>query len=682
MGFLREIRRALVIALWVLVVWSCGAEKGQDPIPTHTPPPPDHAEEGIPRPILNDMEPLVATELESRRAELDDLLEDESVPAVSKGKNVGRMGQLYQAHRLLDVAEDCYREAQKLDPENFAWPYYRGILAAGRGDLETAGVALEVAVELAPRDLPARIRLADLELDRGNVEAAKRMYKDIRVQDASLAAVEYGLGRSAAEQREFQEAVQFFKRALDLQPGASVIHYHLGQAYRQLGQADEARKHLALSGQVRVAMSDPLMQEVSTMVLGASPYLTRGNAALREGRFVAGAAEYRRAVEADPGNLRARQSLGSVLVRLGDQEGAIEQFEAAVSLAPESARAQSDLGVLLADMGDTQRAVQHLRLAIELEPTLEKAQFNLANTLIKIGMFDEAVSTYRRLLEADPSHLEARSRLGTALAQAGRLDEGIAELRLVAEQDPGNARARLNLGVALAETGDLRGAIAEHLAVIQLNPDKGRMTLAHFNLGTFYKKTGEAGLAEEHYRRALAQNPQLAEAHFDLGEILSAQGRFGEARPHYSRAVEIRPGYARARLREASTLMRLERYLDGKRVLEIGMRQIPGERSLAHALTRLLAACPDRSLRDGRRSFSMAAEIFESDRTPQHAETLAMALAEVGRFEDAAQLQRRILGEFKTSAPMEVLERLTRNLKLYEGRRACCAEVADVLSAR
>jgi len=669
---------------WPVIVWFFGLIiVGYGPLqaqePTPPAPPPEKEEREIPHPVLDDMEPLVATELAQRREELDRLLEDGTVPRISKGRSLGRMGQLYHAHRLLDVAEACYGEAQALDPETHAWPYYRGILAASRGDLDTAAAAFEVAAELAPRDVPTKVRLADLELERGHIEAATTLYEEARTQNPSLAAVEYGLGRGAAQRKEFKRAVQHFEKALALQPGATVVHYHLGQAYRNLGLIDEARNHLAQSGQVKVAMQDPLMQRVSSLMIGASPYLTRGNAALREGRFVAGAAEYRHAVEADPENLRARQSLGSVLLRLDDQNGALEQFQAAVRLAPESARAQSDLGVLLAQTGDTERAIHHLRLAVELEPALEKAQLNLANTLTKTGEREEAMRIYRRLLEFDPGHLEARSRLGTLLAQAGRLEEGILELKQVTERDPGNVRARLNLGVALEQSGDLSGAIVEHLAVLDLQPDPARLTLTQFNLGTFYKKLNDPERAEEHYVKALELDPQLVEARFNLGEIMLAQGRFSEALPHYSRAAGDDPAFVVARLREAEVLLHLGRYLDTKRALESGRVQNPGELQVKHALARLLAACPERSLREGQRSFYLAAELFSARRTSSHAETLAMALAEVGRFNDAEEIQRRVVAELGTSASNEDLVRLKQNLNLYERREACCAEESDVI---
>ncbi len=209
------------------------------------------------------MEPQVAAELEARRAELDELLGSDDESDSAKGQALGRMGQLYQAHRLLEVAEDCYREAGLHDPEAFAWPYYRGVLAARRGDLETAVSDFERAVELRPRDVPAKIRLADLELDRGNLEKARALYEMAQSMSESLAAAEYGLGRVAAEQRNYEEAVRYFDKALAAQHRASVIHYHLGQAYRQLGQIDKARSHLSRSGQMKVAMPDLLMQELA-----------------------------------------------------------------------------------------------------------------------------------------------------------------------------------------------------------------------------------------------------------------------------------------------------------------------------------------------------------------------------------------------------------------------------------
>ena len=259
------------------MLFACASDPGE----TSAPP------AGIPHPELAELEPPLARELEARRAGLDALLADEAATAVDQAQAFGELGRLYQAHRLLEAAHACYREAHALD--------------------------------LRSDDAPTLIRLADLELEQGRIEQAELLYERAAALDDSAASA-YGLGRVAEERAEYAEAIEHFERALALQPGATVIHYHLGQAYREQGRFDAAEQALARSGTARVAMADPLMHELTTLAIGASPHLTRGNAAAREGRLAEAEAAYRQAVAADATNPRAHQSLATVLVRRGNPQ--------------------------------------------------------------------------------------------------------------------------------------------------------------------------------------------------------------------------------------------------------------------------------------------------------------------------------------------------------------------------
>ena len=58
---------------------------------------------------------------------------------------------------------------------------------------------------------------------------------------------------------------------------------------------------------------------------------------------------------------------------------------------------------------------------------------------------------------------------------------------------------------------------------------------------------------------------------------------------------------------------------------------------------RLLATCPDPALRDGARAVTIAEKLVERELSVDHVETLAMALAEAGRFDDAIVWQRRAI---------------------------------------
>ena len=566
------------------------------------------AEAAIPHPDLTELDPPLAREIEVRRADLEALLADQAASAADQAQALGNLGRLYQAHRLLEAALVCYERAHALAPDSFAWAYYLGVLAAGSGGVEAAATAFRHALELRRDDGPALIRLADLELEQGGVGEAELLYVRAAAVDDS-AAVAYGMGRVAEARGEYREAIGQFQRALMLQPRASVVHYNLGQAYRELGELDRAEEALARSGPSRVAMADPLMHELTTLAIGALPHLARGHAAAREGRLADAETAYRQAVAADATNVRAHESLGTLLVRRGSPEAAVEHFGVAVRLEPGSAQAHSDLGVLLSELGRNDRALEHLGRAVELEPGLVEALLTLGNVQTRMGRLDEAEATYLRVLEGDAT----------------------------------NGDARLGLGAVLAQTGDFDSAATELREALRLLPEGDR----------------------------------TSQINFGLAEALVRTGRLEEALSHYTRVRELDPTQGLAWLREATVLMGLGRFADARAVLEARLAVDSVDGPAVHSLARLLAGAPDPSLRDGQQAMTIAGALLEADNSAPTAETAAMALAEVGRFEEAVSIQRTLVQEARRQGRAGEERRLARNLERYERRQTCCARAAD-----
>ena len=54
------------------------------------------------------------------------------------------------------------------------------------------------------------------------------------------------------------------------------------------------------------------------------------------------------------------------------------------------------------------------------------------------------------------------------------------------------------------------------------------------------------GSAEQHYRRAIAIDPEYADAHYNLGVLLDHKEDYDGAEQHYRRAIAIDPEYADA----------------------------------------------------------------------------------------------------------------------------------------
>ncbi len=212
----------------------------------------------------------------------------------------------------------------------------------------------------------------------------------------------------------------------------------------------------------------------------------------------------------DPGwrDPRAHQSLGTVLVRRGNPQAALEHFGAAVALEPENARAHSDLGVLLGELGQNDRALEHLGRAVELDQGLVQALLSLGNVQARIGRLEEAEATYRQVVEQDAGNADARLGLGAVLAQTGNFDQAVVELQEALRHEPGDERAsRIHFGLAeaLVRTGQLKEALPHYTRVREIEPVQGlawlREATVLMGLGRFEEAIDIQGTLVQEARR-------------------------------------------------------------------------------------------------------------------------------------------------------------------------------------
>jgi tetratricopeptide (TPR) repeat protein len=133
--------------------------------------------------------------------------------------------------------------------------------------------------------------------------------------------------------------------------------------------------------------------------------------------------------------------------------------------------------------------------------------------------------------------------------------------------------------------------------------------------------------------------------------------------------LELNPADETARLGEAETLVRQERYREARAKLEEGLKALPQSGLLAHGLARLLAACPDVALRDGARALELGLAVWNAQPIPAYAETLALAWAELGRCDEAARWQKTALTEAERAG--QDPSRFRATLARYEKGAPC-----------
>jgi tetratricopeptide (TPR) repeat protein len=109
-----------------------------------------------------------------------------------------------------------------------------------------------------------------------------------------------------------------------------------------------------------------------------------------------------------------------------------------------------------------------------------------------------------------------------------------------------------------------------------------------------------------------------------------------------------------------------ERYREAVAALEDANRQFPDRLATATTLARLLASSPDRSLRDGQRALDLATAIYKKEPAPVHAETIALALAELGQCAEAANWIKRAVAEAERGRDAVESARLKGETPKYE----------------
>jgi tetratricopeptide (TPR) repeat protein len=271
-----------------------------------------------------------------------------------------------------------------------------------------------------------QVNLCNIYLELNRLDEARMSFTAALKMDQRVAAAHYGLGQIALSQRDYAAAVSYFKQALALAPEANRIHYSLAMAYRGLKDQESAKAHLVQQGTVGLRVADPLVDRLAELIKGERVYMIRGRQALEAKRYREGAAEFRKAVAANPNSVPALINLGAALTQTGELKEAAEQFEQALRIDPDNLNAHYNLAVLLLNENQ-QAAIVHLEAVLKINSTDLGARFLLARLLATSPQHElrdgaRALKLAQLVYEAAGT-LQHGVLIATALAELGRCSE-------------------------------------------------------------------------------------------------------------------------------------------------------------------------------------------------------------------------------------------------------------------
>jgi len=411
------------------------------------------------------------------------------------------------------------------------------------------------------------------------------------------------------------------------------------------------------------------------------------------GQVEPGVAAMARSLEAMATDLRAQAAehvaalcfLGDSLSRVNRPADAMRVLQDALQWQPKCLFALARMGQLASQMGENDKALDLLQRAQVLEPSNPGVRFLLAAVHRQRGELDkaaqvsrglEASATDQRVLRDDPlraalDELNLSSvrqvRLGAAQSQAGRFGLAVPFFVRALQADPGNAEARTQYGLALLNLGQYDQARQQLEQVLKQNQavDKARwgLYMAYAAMPAYRERAIAEALA---WRQA---NPELLGALQMLADVCAREHRYQEAYSAYAEAVRRDPGQPWARLGQGVMAAALGRHAQARKVLEDAIHTFPGQEQLRHNLSRLLVTCPDGKVRDGAQGLKLIQELFDEQPSAIRAETLAYALAQNDRFEEAGKQQRWAIENYRNEGGPRVSARLQNGLLALESKK-------------
>ncbi|MCK6554579.1 tetratricopeptide repeat protein [Candidatus Binatia bacterium] len=257
-------------------------------------------------------------------------------------------------------AERAFRRGLKVEPSNpdllnaLGWTLFQQARTA------EAIEQFEQALRANPKHAKANNNLALALIDRGDPARAVEAYR------ASLAVepkaeIYSDLGFVLQQLGRKDEAIDSYRKAIDLDPECGPAHFNLAVALLGEDKFEEAALHYE-----KAIAASP----------SAEAHNGLGFVLDKLGKNVEAIAQFRRAIEVDPAYVPAYNNLGEVYVKEGKLDDAVSAYRDSLKQRP-SAAIRTDLATALWKQGKTQDAIRELQDALKVDPGNARARHKL-----------------------------------------------------------------------------------------------------------------------------------------------------------------------------------------------------------------------------------------------------------------------------------------------------------------
>jgi len=344
----------------------------------------------------------------------------------------------------------------------------------------------------------------------------------------------YETGKNLMEQHDYENAIKYFDKALDIAPDWSQALYEKKEALRQLGNKYFKNGNYKDAISYYNASLDIDKNNIDVLNLKKEALKKYGDEFIKKGNYKEGFSYYDKALAIDASYKDAVKAKKECIEKIAKSE--------------------------LLQNKNYEEALDYCMKNFNID--ISSSLYFKANTSYKSEKYSEALEYFNEALKSDPEDIDSLTGKGMVLLKQKHIKESIDCFDRALKLDKKHAKTLYYKGLALHYDGKYKEAIKYYDEALKINPKYADVWNGK---GFLLYNSGKYEEALECYNRALEIEPRQTITLMNTGNTLYALKQYEESIIYYKKVLEIEPGNKHAWFNQGNALYSMEKYREAIR---------------------------------------------------------------------------------------------------------------------
>ncbi len=325
----------------------------------------------------------------------------------------------------------------------------------------------------------------------------------------------------------YNEAIEYYKKAIEINPKNIEAYKKIGDCYDYNNQEDESIKYYKKAIEI-----DPNYKDA---------YNNIGLFYSKQKQYDKAMKYYKKAIEIDPNYKGAYYNIGLCYSKQKQYDKAVVYYKKVIKIDSYHKDAYNNIGNCYYNKSSYNKAIEYYNKVIEIDPNYKNAYNNMTQCYYMQDLYDRAIEYYNKLIEIDPNHNNSNTYncLAHCHRELNNLSEAIKYYLKSIQINSDNEKVFASLGYCYKLQYDYNKAIENYKKCTEISPNP----FMYNEIAGCYKNLNKFEEAIKWCKKAIELSPEYVEAYRNIGLCYINQKKYDEAIEWNQKALNINPDY-------------------------------------------------------------------------------------------------------------------------------------------